>query len=275
MPLALVVPAEDQRPENLFQFTLIVGGQTIHRWVPRDFSHRDWCMADLRLLAKKVGLSGHGRLRKAQLARELQGVVFFNTHEEAVAKYPILAEPIATTEEALIDQRNRLGSLVGSEGFLYFAHICKKYEEAQAALRTVQMEAERARWREAEAAKQPPDWWEAGNFVRMEDWEEPGPECRPYLEITVRVTERSHDGYCSGIEEDPQDGHFFHFMGGDVEIEETSYFMTGKIPLRDEQGRTWDFFGPDFDPGWRCASGGSGVCNVRPSVSFLSMSRID
>ncbi len=268
MPLNLVVPKEDQT-DDCFRFTLVKDGKTTeHTGIHKRLEENT--MTNLRILAKKVGLSGTGYMKKDRLARELQACVFFNTHEEAAAAWPILDEPLEATLRGLTLQRYDIGQLVATQPYTHFAHFCKKMEEVNAALRTAQMEAERERQREK--GKEPPKWWAAGDFVKEEDWN-PSNWTTPYLKVVVDVVERSHDGYCSGIEED-DDGHFIHFGGGDVITEETNYKMIGRVPLKDKRGGAWNFLGPSFDPRWRCASGGSGVCGVRPSVSFVSMERI-
>jgi hypothetical protein len=166
---------------------------------------------------------------------------------------------------------------------LYTAHFRTKEAQVQAVLK---IEAERAAARQS--GDDAPDWWKHGNFVPSDDWDEASAPAHPYLRIVVEVTERNHDGYCSGIDED-EDGEF-HVRGDHVEIEETVALYTGCLPLHDWHGDNWefkqgdalqtdycessDFLCPPIDPGWRCASGGSGVCGVRPSVRFVSMTHV-
>jgi hypothetical protein len=131
----------------------------------------------------------------------------------------------------------------------------------------------------------PPAWWKAGHFWREEEWDKASDApVGPYLKVTVEATERSHNGYCSELET-TETGRTYcrkcvwttsemEFEAESVEIEETTYKMVGAIPLKDAYGHSWNFLYGPFDPGWRCASGGSGFCGVRPSVVFLSMERI-
>lgn len=266
MALALQVPNQPANGPDVFSFTLVQQGTTRQYTLKKRLAENT--IADLRVLAKKVGLSGHGHLKKAQLARELQGHVFFNTHEEAVTKYPILAEPIATTEAGLTDQRNRVGALIGTEDHIFFAHLCKKFGEICAAERAAMWEAIYAKKR---AKERRPAWWDAGDFEPAGRWQDTMDG--PHLKVVVEVTERDHDGWCSSIDGDEEEG--FHTWGHELEITETTETYIGCLPLKDEKGAAWDFLCQDFDPGWRCASGGSGVCGVRPSVRFVSMERIE
>jgi hypothetical protein len=270
MPLSLIVPPQPANPAHLFSFTLVQSGTTRQYTLNKNLAENT--VADLRLLVKKIGLSGMGYMKKEFLARRLQAYIFFTTHEEAAAELPILDEPLATTERDLRDQMNRVGYLVGTQPYKHFAHLCKKQDEVTAAWQTAHMEEERER--EREKGKAPPLWWQAGDFVKEEDWDTADAAEVPYLKVVVDVIERSHDGYCSGVEED-EDGNYIHFGGGEVEIEETAYRMIGRLPLKDANGAAWQFQGPTFDPLWRCASGGSGVCDVGASVTFVSMERVE
>lgn len=121
-----------------------------------------------------------------------------------------------------------------------------------------------------------------------EEWEDLNDDSTrgPYLKVVVEVTERDHDGYCSEIEEDEnedededededEEGEHTDGWYAPVKIYDTTYRMIGAMPLKDEHGASWDFLCGHFDPGWDCASGGSSVCGVRPSVRFLSMERIN
>ena len=123
-----------------------------------------------------------------------------------------------------------------------------------------------------------PLWWKAATFVPEEDWEDMNDDTQrgSYLKVVVEVTERSHDGYCSGIEE-CEDGTFLRWYadGEPEEIEEVTYRRVGAIPLKDERGANWDFLCGSFDPGWGCGGGGSGVCGVRTTVCFVSMERVN
>ena len=129
-----------------------------------------------------------------------------------------------------------------------------------------------------------PAWWvvaqnSAGyedpqnSFKREEDWDAASAPKQSHLLVVVEVTERRHDGYCSGLDTD-EDGRVTHWSGEELDVEETTYRMVGAIPLKDEHGQNWNFQGPPFDPLWLLCNG-SGVCNLRPSVQFLSMTRVN
>lgn len=271
MPLSLIVPPQPANPAHLFSFTLVESGTTRQYTLNKSLTENT--VSDLRFLAKKIGLSGTGRLKKKALADALEPYVFFTTRAEAEAQFPILAEPLAPTAAALAAQRQALDAAFS--GFTdpnFVAHVHTRYAEIDAAHLTLAMD-ERDRAMRA-SGKEPPLWWELGHWDKEEDWEDYERPEGSYLKVVVEVTERSHDGYCSGVEED-EDGHYIHFGGGEVEIEETKYKMIASLPLRDPGGAAWNYQGPAFDPGWRCATGGSGVCDVRPSVSFVSMERIE
>ena len=266
MPISLQIPRQPANPDHLFSFTLIQQGATHQHTLKKNLTENT--MADLRALAKKIGLSGHGRLNKTQLARELQGHVFFNTHEEAVAKYPILAEPLEDTECDLRDQSMCIRASAGYTDTDVLAHFRAREAEIQAAIMTLTMEAIYAKER---AKERRPAWWGAGDFEPAGRWQDTMEG--PHSKVVVEATERDHDGYCSGIDGDEEEG--FHIFGSEVEITEPTETYIGCLPLKDEKGASWDFLCSDFDPGWRCASGGSGACGVRPSVRFVSMERVE
>lgn len=277
MPLNFFVPKEDQTTEH-FRFTLVEDGmENLHQGFRKEMLANS--LAQMRVLAKKIGLSDTGRLKRQAFAAALEPYIFFTTRAEAEAQFPLLAEPIAETELAL---QTQVCALIyyrirnNADLINYRAHFHAKESEIRAPLKTIQMEAMRADQRTKGLV--PPAWWEAGDWVTEEDWNKAAVEpafVAPYLKVVVEVTERDHDGYCSGVERDYDDTHFIHSRGGEkVEIEERRYRMVAALPLKDKKGAAWEFVGSAFDPNWRCASGGSGVCGVRPSVSFVSMERV-
>lgn len=271
MPISLQIPPQPANADDVFSFTLVQQGATRQYTLKKNLAENT--VEQLRVLVKKLGLCDTGRLKKFELACLLQPYVFFKTAEEATAAWPILGEPLAGTESEL---RGQLETLLQTEEGQeqpdpnYIAHFRARREEIQVALKALAMEAEREKARER--GDLPPSWWKAGNFVRAEDSDDEEEPQRPYLRVLVQAIERDHDGYCSGIDEDGEGG--FHEHGEAVEIVEESYLMTGFLPLKDPQGNSWNFQGPDFDPGWGCASAGSGVCGIRPSVRFVSMTLV-
>ncbi len=272
MPLSLQISPQPANAPDVFSFTLIQQGTTRQYTLKKNLAENT--VEQLRALVKKLGLCDTARLKKAELAAVLQPYVFFTTREEAEKAWPILTLPLEDTEAELREQSQRLWASAGWLDFNYVAHYRTKEAEIQAAIKTLQMEAERERQRER--GELPPAWWEAGNFQRAEDSddeEEAEPLARPYLRVIVQATERDHDGYCSGVDGDEE--HGYHIFGGEVDVMEESYLMTGFLPLKTPQGENWNFQGPDFDPGWRCASGGSSVCPIRPTVRFISMTRVE
>lgn len=273
MPLTLQIPHQPANAAGVFSFTLVQQGTQRQYTLKKNLQENS--VEQLRVLAKKIGLST-GRRTKFELAQALAPYVFFTTREQAVAAWPILAEPLEDTEQELGDQSMRLRSSAGYLDPEFTAHFRTREAEVGAAIRTLWMEAERERQRER--GELPPSWWKAGNFQRAlsdSDEEDEPPLKPPYLRVIVQAIERNHDGYCSGVEESNLDQRVCSFEGKEVDIVEESYLMTGYLPLKDPRGANWDFLGPPFDPRWDCASGGSGVCGIRPSVHFVSMTRVE
>ncbi len=270
MPLSLQIPHQPANAAGTFSFTLVQQGTTRQYTLNKNLVENT--VEQLRVLAKKIGLSGTARLTKFELAQALAPHVFFSTWAEAAAAWPILVEPLAYTEHELRDQSMALRASAGYLDPEFTAHFRTREAEVQVDILTLSMEAERAAARKRR--NEPPTWWEAGKFTRTcvdsdDEDDEESPLKPPYIRVIVRATERNHDGYCSGIdEEDDSDCE-------DTHIEEESYLMTGYLPLKDPRGANWNFQLPPFDPGWRCASGGSGVCGIRPSVHFVSMTRVE
>ena len=275
MPLTIYVPVE-QQAESEFRFSLIEGGVSTEHTLKKVLQENS--LAKLRVLAKKIGLYGTASMKKFELANAVRPYIFFTTAADATAKFSILTEPLKETPQELRAQYNALfnleESLPPTEQANYDAHFMERLRIIAAAEDAIRAEEER----KEEEASAPPAWWEAGDFACAGDSDEEDEETemqRPYLRVVVQAITRSHDGYCSGIDED-EDGDGFHcFGGGEVEVEEHSYLMTGFLPLKDPHGQSWDFQIPPFDPGWRCASGGSGVCGIRPSIRFVSMTRVE
>jgi hypothetical protein len=272
MPLTLQVPHQPANAAGTFSFTLVQNGTTHQYTLNKNLQENT--VEQLRVLAKKIGLSGTARLKKFELAQALAPYVFFRTWAEAAAAWPILVEPLEDTEQGLRDQSMNLRASAGYLDPEFTAHFRTREAEVQAAITTLSMEAARKR------RNKPPLWWKAGKFMRAfsdsdEEDEEDTPLKPPYLRVIVQAIERNHDGYCSGVEESDLERRVCCFEGKDVDIVEDSYLMTGYLPLKDPNGANWDFLGPPFDPRWDCASGGSGVCGIRPSVHFVSMTRVE
>ena len=103
--------------------------------------------------------------------------------------------------------------------------------------------------RKQEEATKPPAWWEAGDFACAQDSDDEDDTDemqRPYLRVVVQAITRSHDGYCSGIDEDEDGQPVCCYNGEPAEIEEHSYLMTGFLPLKDPRGVSWNFQVPDL-----------------------------
>jgi hypothetical protein len=271
MPLTLQIPHQPANADGFFSFTLVQQGTTYQYTLNKDLFSET--VNNLRVLAKKVGLSGSGRMKKAELAAALEPYVFFTPREEALAAWPILDEPLEDTERDLRDQSLTLRASAGYLDPAYLAHFRQREAEVQAAIKTLEMEAERQRQREK--GRLPPAWWKIGRFVEESDWDESDAPAHPYLKVIVEATERGHDGYCSGIDICAEGHPVCCYSGEAIEVEERTYKMIGCLPLKDEKGASWNFQGPDFDPGWGCSSDGSGVCGIRPSVRFISMERVE
>ena len=271
MPLNFFVPPQPANEPHLFSFTLVQNGTTYQYTLNKDLFSET--IANLRVIAKKIGLSGSGRMKKGELVLAIEPYVFFTTREEAVAAWPILAEPLKETESDLLDQ---IVAMCASPGYLdpnYLAHFRQREAEVQAAIKTLEMEAERQKQREK--GRLPPAWWKPAHFVEEADWDESDAPAHPYLKVIVEATERGHDGYCSGIDICAEGHAVCCYSGEAIEVEERTYRMIGCLPLKDDKDASWNFQGPDFDPGWGCVSDGSGVCGIRPSVKFLSMERVE
>lgn len=117
-----------------------------------------------------------------------------------------------------------------------------------------------------------PRWWRAvKNLVTEEDWGYvPGMVRVPFFKIVIKITKRSHDGYCSDVDDKKHHGVF-----RDTDMIETVYKMVGMLPLRDSSGNPWTITVDPFDPGWWCPTDGSGVCGIRSSVQFVSMEAME
>jgi hypothetical protein len=270
MPLTYHVPKEDQKADASFSFPLTHGGKTDIITATRPLEENS--LETLRLLAKKIGLRSVSKLRRFDLACALAPYIFFTTREEAVAAWPILAARLEDTEDDLRDQSMALRA---SAGFLdpnYTAHFRTREAQVQAAMMTIQMESARAARRAP-----PPAWWGAGKFVEEDEWDEDSAPAPPYLRVVVEATTRTHDGYCSDVEED-EDGEFvYSYTNEPVKLKERSFLMVGNLPLKDDHGANWKFQGPSFEPWWNCCGpkGGSGVCGVPATIRFVSMTRVE
>lgn len=276
-----IVPKDDQYVTTngtpVFRFTLTTKGKTeTYTDYPRDLTNLS--KEQLLLLAKKVGIhTGLGRKSKYSILPEIEPYILFTTKEEAEEYFPILKEPLGETTHTLQVQANAITKLIleQEETSLYIdckPYILEKKRLIQDAVYRLRTELERQK----EEAMAPPAWWKRGDFVKEEDWEPATYEKDySYLKVIVEATERIHDGYCSGIDLDEEDVPCYSLSAEPCELEETTYRMVGVLPLKDDRGCNWNFQGSVFDPGWRCATGGSGVCNVRPKVRFLSMERVN
>lgn len=272
MPTLYQVPSEDQTGSQ-FQFPLIEGGVTT---VHRDLSMilEDNSLQQLRSLAKKVGLTGISKLKRFELGCALKPWVFFTTAAEATAKYPILSSPLADTVDGLRAQHEALLRFEEEQPSQYIAdfepHFVEKRRLISVALAAILQQEERDR---AEASR-PPAWWTAGDFVASEDWEEPDVSSCPYLRVVVEATVPNHRCECSDFEAAMNDPDQCQCCGCMPDVHWRHQQLIGCLPLKDPRGANWNFQCPPFDPGWDCASGGSSVCGFRPSVRFVSMTRV-
>lgn len=273
MPLTLYIPNQPANGPDVFSFTLVQQGTTRQYTLKKRLAENT--VADLRALAKKIALSDTGRMKKAELAEALEPYICFTTRAEAEAAWPILTQSPAEQIGLLRRQvRDLISFMIDNDAVLvnYLAHFHTKMAELNAEIKALEKKAEVAAARAS--GRLPPLWWCAGDFETEERWA-PQTHDGPYLKVVVEATESAHEGYCSGIDEDDEGKFVCCFNGDAIEITQTKKTYVGAVPLKDANGADWVFQGPDFDPGWGCVSGGSGVCGIHPVVRFVSVKRLE
>lgn len=180
-----IVPSADQTPQG---FVVRRDSVAENYVLPLEEN----TVPQLRSLARWLNITGKGQASKPELVEEIQKRLTLVPLETAAAVHPILAAPVPSTSA---DCASRVAALVllGRQDPLVRVHAGWAIEQAEAQMRTLVIEEQRAAYAAEEARWREPAW--------MAD-ALPSAPAGPHYKIMLRTGEQEHDGYCTGTEED-------------------------------------------------------------------------
>lgn len=180
-----IVPSDDQTPAG---FVIRRDSATVIYMLPLEVN----TVTNLRSLAKWLNITGKGRAATPELVEEIRKRLTLVPLETAAAVHPILAAPVPPTSA---ECASRVAALVllSRQDPTVRVHAGWAIEQAEAQMRTLVIEEQRAAYAAEEARWREPAWM--ANVLT----EAP---TGPHYKIQLRAGEQEHDGYCTGTEED-------------------------------------------------------------------------
>lgn len=180
-----IVPSTDQTADG---FVIRRDGVTEEYKMPLTEN----TVTKLRGLAKWLNIKSMGRAAIPELVSAIETHLTLVPLEIAVAAHPILGTSVPATSAACASRVAAL-VLLQRQNPAIRVHAGWAIEQAEAAMRTLVAEEQRAATA-AERAR-----WAAPAWLAEATEEAPA---GPYYKISIRSGEQEHDGYCTGTEEE-------------------------------------------------------------------------
>jgi hypothetical protein len=251
-----IVPTEDQADGSFF---VPLPTQRLTVQLPLDTNKVDTV---LRPLALWLDFPGAGRANKLDLIAGIQGNISLLPMADAAARWPNDLGPIPETYDLQVTRLRSLKNAANGSGYKFdtniyidtlrrdtpqfIPHLHAKITELINAIESSEKMLLRKEAEEREKKCRAPAWWDS---VMTEI-----PSTTPYYELTVKVEQEDHDGYCTDAE--------VYMCEAETSV---MYLPANDWTAKDlNEKNTWDTYLPDH-----CC------CNVMKVTTLMSWERVN